>query len=158
MKKLLTVVLLSFLAGCVSTPAPVVVVQPAPPQDSGSQRVNEAGQSFTVPIDEHTVWRVNIRRVETGLDNPDKAVVEIKNELDRSIMVDFSSTRSHYTPSIGDFSSVRIEVDPGSYELRPSAPSLGSVPDQITYSFTGGTHYKMTWTRSHEAVDPRGAE
>ncbi len=151
MKKLLIGVLpLCLLLGaCASSPAP------AP---SSPQRLSEAGRSFTVPIDEHTVWQVNIRRIEIGLKDASKAVVEIKNELDRSIVVDFASVRSHYTPSVSDFSSLRIEVDPGSYELRPSAPSLGSIPDQVLYSFEGGTHYKMTWTRSHEAVKARGSE
>ncbi len=120
-----------------------------------STSITSAGRSFTIPIDEHTVWRVHIQRLEVGLDDTSKAVVEIKNELDRSITVEFGSTLSHYSPLVGDFSSIKIEVDKGTYDLRPSGPSLGSIPAQVTYSFEGGSLYKMTWSRSHEKVSPR---
>ncbi len=109
------------------------------------------GRGGTVRVDDHTVWRYYIQELDDDLDDESKAIVEIVNQLDRSLSIEFVGSRS-YSASVSDHSAGRVVIDPGSYKLRPSAPSLGFIPGQAGGHFDGGVLYRLTWERDHEAL------
>lgn len=70
----------------------------------------------------------------------DRAHVEIRNDLDRAVTLDFDGGR-HYDLTVGDHRDASIDVEAGNYRIRASAPSFGST--QISGAMSQGTNYEL---------------
>jgi len=60
---------------------------------------------------------------EEALDEIDYAVIEVRNNIDRTINVDFSGPQ-HFELKVGDKRRAKISVEEGVYTVRVSATSL----------------------------------
>jgi hypothetical protein len=60
---------------------------------------------------------------EEALDEIDYAVVEVRNNIDRTIMVDFSGPQ-HFELEVADNNRAKITIEEGEYTVRVSASSL----------------------------------
>ena len=73
--------------------------------------------------------------VDTGViiedEGVDYARVEVHNDVDRSVNLDFSGT-SHYVLQVGDDRRGTIALDPGTYKVRASATALEGASAEIS--------------------------
>jgi hypothetical protein len=116
---------------------------------NGNLRFNPTGVKpvqFVVLEEGGYRWFVVISEVNYLPNNPPGAVVLVRNELDRSITVDFDGP-SHYTVSIGDKKEQEITIQPGDYKLMASAPGLSFVPRDYKYSYRDRYVYRQVWQR-----------
>ncbi len=91
-------------------------------------------------------WLVVITEMDYRPDSPPGALVEIRNDLDRNLTVDFDGP-SHYTVSIGDRKDRSVRIDAGSYKLMASAPGLSFVPKDYRYTYRDRYVYRQVWRR-----------
>jgi len=98
--------------------------------------------------DEGHIWVVYLYRMncDTAMNSPD-AVMDIRNELDRNITLDFDGP-SHYVVSIGDKKTYRIRLQPGTYTIMASSPGLKFVPREYGITVDGYCLYQQLWKRT----------
>jgi hypothetical protein len=97
-------------------------------------------------------WVVIITEINYLPNNPEGAVIKIRNSLDRSLTLDFDGP-SHYTISIGDRKTKTIRIQEGSYQIMASAPGLSYVPKNRKYFFKDRYVYKQEWDREKTQVN-----
>jgi len=74
------------------------------------------------------------------------AVLDIHNNLDRNITLDFDGP-THHEISIGDKRAGTLKLEAGSYGVLINAPGLKYTPANFTYTVQGHCVYEMTWER-----------
>jgi hypothetical protein len=77
---------------------------------------------------------------EEALDEIDYAVVEVRNNIDRTINVDFSGPQ-HYELKVGDRTRGKISIEEGTYTVRISASALKD--GRATIEVEDGTVYQF---------------
>jgi hypothetical protein len=101
-----------------------------------------------VENDEGYIWVVYFYQMncDTRVNRPG-AIMDIRNELDRNITLDFDGP-SHYVVSIGDKKTYRLELQPGTYKVMASAPGLKFVPREYGIAVEDFCMYQQLWKRT----------
>src|SRR4030042_5459559 len=87
-----------------------VVTEPAGP-------TNLISSEQLVVDEEGRVWVVSLYKISYDtVNNPPDALIQIRNELDRNITLDFDGP-SHYVVSIGDKKTHELKLQPGTYSI-----------------------------------------
>jgi hypothetical protein len=101
---------------------------------------------YVVFTDASYQWVAVIAMVKHLPTNPPGATLKIRNDLDRSLTLDFDGP-SHYSISINDHSDTTLEIQEGSYKIMASAPGLAYIPSDIRPFFSDRCVYQWTWFR-----------
>ena len=112
---------------------------------SGSRMISEQ----QVGKDEFgNVWVARLFENDCDKDRhpADAAMLDIHNDLDRNITLDFDGP-THHEISIGDKRTGTLKLEPGSYGVLVNAPGLKYTPANFTYTVEGHCVYEMTWER-----------
>lgn len=89
---------------------------------------------------------VLIANLPAGSPAETHALIDVRNDMDRSVRVDFEGP-SISEVSVGPHSTSTIRLDPGSYRVRGSGPALPSIePPGIPIAVERGKHYRLEVT------------
>jgi hypothetical protein len=123
----------------------LVLLAPACKTSSGGKMISEK----EVASDEFgNVWVARLYEEDCDKDRhpSDEATLNIRNNLDRNITLDFDGP-DHHEISIGDKRTATLRLEHGSYGILLNAPGLKYAPGNFSYSLEGHCVYEMTWER-----------
>ena len=116
--------------------------------DVTPEQTNLISTMELVENDEGYIWVVYFYRMNCdNRVNAPGAIMNIRNELDRNITLDFDGP-SHYVVSIGDKKTYKLKLQPGTYKVMASSPGLKFVPREYGITVDDYCMYQQLWKRT----------